>query len=139
MLHTGHQGIERTKSNVRSTMYWPNTDMGINRICNCNTFKILKDLQKFATKWQLIYLYVLTNSILLLQITPGSTLNQPSYQMPHQIQLLPKLKVYLHDAAYLKQWLLTMKPTHSTFKIQKFSKSWDLINKTSSPKFPQNI
>lgn len=44
MLHTGHQGIERTKSNVRSTKYWPNTDMGINRICNCNTFKITTEV-----------------------------------------------------------------------------------------------
>ena len=26
ILHTGQLGIERTKSNVRSTMYWPNTD-----------------------------------------------------------------------------------------------------------------
>ena len=39
LQNAGHQGIERTKSNVRSTMYWPNADKGINRIGNCNTCK----------------------------------------------------------------------------------------------------
>ena len=38
ILHTGHLGIERTKSNNRSTMYWPNIDKDINQmISNCNT------------------------------------------------------------------------------------------------------
>ena len=37
ILHTGHLGIERTNSNARSTMYWPNIDKGINEmISNCN-------------------------------------------------------------------------------------------------------
>ena len=37
ILHTGHLGIERTKSNARSTMYWPNIDKDINEmISNCN-------------------------------------------------------------------------------------------------------
>ena len=29
ILHTGHLGIERAKSNARSTIYWPNRDKNI--------------------------------------------------------------------------------------------------------------
>ena len=37
ILHTGYQGIEKTKSNVRSTMYWHNIDKNIDEmISNCN-------------------------------------------------------------------------------------------------------
>ena len=37
ILHTDHLGIERTKVNARSTMYWPNIDKDIDKmISNCN-------------------------------------------------------------------------------------------------------
>ena len=32
ILHTGHIGIERTKLNARSTIYWPNTDKDIKKM-----------------------------------------------------------------------------------------------------------
>ena len=45
ILHTGHLGIERTKSNARSTMYWPNIDKDINEmISNCNACQKYRNL-----------------------------------------------------------------------------------------------
>ena len=40
ILHTGHLGIERTKSNARSTMYWPNID----KISNSNACQKYRNL-----------------------------------------------------------------------------------------------
>ena len=40
ILHTGHLCIDRTKSNARSTMYWPNIDKDIDEmINNCDVFQ----------------------------------------------------------------------------------------------------
>ena len=45
ILHTGHLGIERKKSNARSTLPWPNIDKGINEmITNCNACQKFPDL-----------------------------------------------------------------------------------------------
>ena len=45
VLHTGHLGIERIKSNARSMMYWPNIDKVIDEmISNCNTCQKYRNL-----------------------------------------------------------------------------------------------
>ena len=45
ILHTGNLGIERTKSNARSTMYWPNIDKDINEmISNYNPCRKYRNL-----------------------------------------------------------------------------------------------
>ena len=45
ILHTGHLGIEMTKSNARSTMYWTNIDKDINEmISNCNACQKYRNL-----------------------------------------------------------------------------------------------
>ena len=40
ILHTGHLGIERIKSNARSTMYWPSSDKGIDEMKNRKISKL---------------------------------------------------------------------------------------------------
>ena len=47
-LNIGHLGIERTKVNVRRTMYWPNINTDIeNMIANCTECQIyLNKLEK---------------------------------------------------------------------------------------------
>ena len=45
ILYTGHLGIERKKSNARSTLSWPNIDKGINEmITYCNACQKFPDL-----------------------------------------------------------------------------------------------
>ena len=33
LLHTGHQGIEKTRSYAREAVYWPNMNKDIERVC----------------------------------------------------------------------------------------------------------
>ena len=74
ILHTGHLCIDRTKSNARSTMYWPNIDKDIDEmINNCDVFQKYWNLIPLEpllsheiTKLQLICLYVLTNFLSML-------------------------------------------------------------------------
>ena len=81
----------------------------------------MKYQRMFRIKKQLICLYDLKNRISsLLQIIPASTSNQPSYQMPHQIQLLPIWEVYFHDMAYPKQYLETMGPNIVHMNLRNF-------------------
>ena len=47
ILHIGHLGIERTKSNARSTLYWPGicnelTEM----VSNCNSSQTYRNKQQ---------------------------------------------------------------------------------------------
>ena len=45
ILHTGHLGIERAKSNAGSTMYWPNIDEDISEmISKCNACQKYRNL-----------------------------------------------------------------------------------------------
>ena len=45
ILYTGHLGIERTKSNARSTMQWPNIYKDMDEmINNCNAYQKYRNL-----------------------------------------------------------------------------------------------
>lgn len=83
----------------------------------------VKYLRIFEIKQQLC-LDVLTNAISLLQITPVSTSNQPSYQNASSHTLI---KIVFRENG----------PKCSSHKFKKSSKFWDFNHKTSSHEFPQ--
>ena len=108
ILHTGHLGIERIKSNVRSTMYWPSSEKGIGEmisICNaCQKYRNLNPLEPLL-----------------------------SHEIPKDIW-----KKVAADMFICLNKLHLIVIDYSSYEFKKFSKSWDFIHKTSSPKFPQS-
>ena len=145
ILHTGHLGIERTKSNARSTMYWPNIDKNINEmISNCNacqkyrnlnpresllSHEIPKDVwNKVATD-----LFVSLNKLYLIVIDYTSKYFEIA-QLPDASSdtVITHMRSIFARNGIPKVVFSDNGPQYSSLE------SWDFIHKTSSPEFPQS-
>ena len=142
---TGHLGIERTKSNARSTMYWPNIDKNINEmISNCNacqkyrnlnpreplfSHEIPKDVwNKVATD-----LFVSLNKLYLIVIDYTSKYFEIA-QLPDASSdtVITHMRSIFARHGIPKVVFSDNGPQYSSLE------SWDFIHKTSSPEFPQS-
>ena len=151
ILHTGHLGIERTKSNARSTMYWPNINNDINgMISNCIacqkyrnlnprepllSHEIPKDVwNKVATD-----LFVCLNKLYMIVIDYTSKYFEIA-QLPDTSSdtVITHMRSIFARHGIPKVVFSDNGPQYSSHEFKKFSKSWDFIHKTSSPEFPQS-
>ena len=151
ILHTGYLGIERTISNIRSTMYWPYIDKGINEmISNCNSCQKYRNLNprepllsheipkdvwnKVATD-----LFVCLNKLYLIVIDYTSKYFEIA-QLPDTSldTVITHMRSIFARHGIPKVVFRDNGPQYSSHEFKKFSKSWDFTHKTSSPEFPQS-
>ena len=151
ILHTGHLGIERTKLNARSALYWPGicnelTEMVSN--CNsCQTYrnkqqkeslipheipsavwqKVGTDLFNFCNKTFLVVIDYVSKYFEVLQLPDSKSSTVINYTKSifarHGIP-----KVVISDNG----------PQYSAYKYKEFATSWDFIHTTFSPEFSQS-
>ena len=151
ILHSDHLGIDMTKSNARSKMYWPNIDKDIDEmISNCNAcqkyrnlnprepllpheipkdvwHKVVTDLLVCLNKLYLVVIDYTSKYSELVQLPNASS----DRVITHMINIFARHgipKIVFSDNG----------PQYSSHEFKKFSKSWDFIHKSSSTEFPQS-
>ena len=151
ILHTGHLGIERTKSNARSTMYWPNINKYINEmISNCNASQKYRNLnprepllsnEKPKDVWNKVAtdLFVCLNELYLI-VTDYTSKYFETAQLPDVSSdtVITHMRSIFARHGIPKVVFSDNGPQYSSREFRKFSKSWDFIHKTSCPEFPQS-
>ena len=151
ILHTGHLGIDRTKSNARSTMCWPNIDKDINEmISNCNACQKYRNLNPRESLlsheipkdvWNKVAndLLVCLNKLYLIVIDYTSKYFEIA-QLPDASSdtVITHMRSIFARHGIPKVVFSDNGPQYSSHEFKKFSKSWDFIHKTSSSKFPQS-
>ena len=151
ILHTGHLGIERTKSNARSTMYWSNIDKDINEmISKCNACQkyldlnpheplLLHEIPKDVWNKVATNLFVCLNKLYFIVINCTS-----KYFELAQLTNASSDTVIIHMRSIFvrhgipKVIFSDYGPQYSSREIKKCFKSWDFIHKTSIPELPQS-
>ena len=151
ILYTGHLGIERTKSNARSTMHWPSIDKDINKmISNCNAcqkYRNLNPLEPLLSHeipkdvWNKVAtdLFVCLNKLYLIVIDYTSKYFEIA-QLPDASSdtVITHMRSIFARHGVPKVVFSDNGLQYSSHEFNKFSKSWDFIHKTSSPEFPQS-
>ena len=146
VLHTGHLGIERTKSNARQTIFWPGIDKTItDMVTNCNACQIYRNKQQ---KESLIPHHVPTEVWSKVGIDLFTCLNRNylviidyTTKFFETLQLLDTRSstVIIHLKSIFAQHgipRIVMSyngPQFTSAQYREFAKTWDFESKTSSP------
>lgn len=152
ILHEGHQGIEKTKSLARSTVYWPNINQEIeNKIkqCeSCNIFssnkskekmlsheiptfpwqKLATDLFEYKGKKYLIVVDFYSNYIEIANLNK----NTKTWSVINELKAIfarHGIPMKLHSDGG---------PPFNSYEFKKFLKEWDIEQIVSSPHLPRS-
>ena len=150
-LHTGHLGIERTKSNARETLYWPGIDSDItDMVESCNTCQKYRHKQQKETliphdtplrAWTKVGTDIFSclnrNYILVIDYTSKYF---DLHQLPNLCSSTVIHKTKSIFARYgIPEIVISDNGTQfSSYKYKQFSKDWNFKHVTSSPEFPQS-
>ena len=150
-LHTGHLGIERTKSNARSALFWPNmneelTDM-IKNCDSCQKFRkcqmkeslIQHDIPSSAWVKVGTDLFTLFNKIFLVVVDYTSKYFEV-VQIPNGKS---KTVISYTKSIFSRHGIPSIVisdngPEYASRKYRQFAKQWDFQHETSSPEYPQS-
>ena len=151
ILHAGHLGIERTKCNDRSALFWPNMNEELSEmIKNCDS------CQKFR-KWQMresliqhdipskpwvkvgTDLFTLFNKTFLVIVDYTSKYFEV-IQIPNAKS---KTVINYTKSIFSRHNIPSIVisdngPEFSSRRYRQFAKHWDFHHKTSSPEYPQS-
>lgn len=151
ILHTGHLGIERTKMNARSTLFWPNMNEELSEmIRNCDSCQKFRKCQLRESliqhdipsrPWVKVGtdLFTLFNKTFLVIVDYTSkffeVINIPNAKSETVINYTKSIfsrhgipSIVISDNG----------PEFSSRRYKQFAKQWDFLHKTSSPEYPQS-
>ena len=150
-LHSGHQGIEKTRRLARESCYWPNMNADIEKLCkSCNTCQTrqsappkqpLKPHEVPVKPWQYIAsdLFDVSGKQYLLTVDRYSKF-QIVEELPSASSKAVTEKIKLYCSFFGRpDEIMTDNGTQYTGQaFQKFIQNWEIHHVTSSPHYPQS-
>lgn len=150
-LHSGHQGIEKTRRLARESVYWPNINKDIENLCKtCEACQLRQTanpkqpLQPHAIPvkpWQMIAsdLFDAHGRQFLLTVDRYSKFpiveELPS---PTSKAVAEKMKFYSSMFGRPEEIMTDNGPQYTGQAFQKFIQEWSICHVTSSPHYPQS-
>ena len=151
ILHAGHLGIERTKCNARSALFWPNMNEELSEmIKNCDSCQKFRKCQMRESliqhdipskPWVKVGtdLFTLFNKTFLVIVDYTSKYFEV-IQIPNAKSktVINYTKSIFSRHGIPSTFISDNGPEFSSRRYRQFAKHWDFHHKTSSPEYPQS-
>ena len=151
ILHIGHLGIERTKSNARTALFWPNINEELSdMIYNCDSCQQFRNRQRKETLiqheipsrvWVKVGtdLFTLFNDLFLVVVDYTSKYFEV-IQLPNgkSNTVINFTKSIFSRHGIPLTVISDNGPQYASYQYRNFAKQWDFEHITSSPEYPQS-
>ena len=151
LIHQGHLGIEKCKTRARDTFYWPGMNHEItDLVTNCETCLTFRNNHQKETlipheipssQWIKVGtdVFHLRNKHYLIIVDYHSKFFEVSLLTDmHSRTVIKKTKEVFARHGIPKVVFSDNVPEFDSLEYKDFSKRWDFVHDTSSPKFPQS-